>query len=136
MLCDAIREHGGSPPILRRYRSTDAEMHHRNGEPAGNRTDQFAWNSSSPFQVIRSTELINPRRPKADRQMPARPADSRKPSLPAAGLLFLVLRRSDMDLGHIAPLVIVGLIVGIFGWGVVRFSAKVGRKRAERPLKK
>jgi hypothetical protein len=41
-----------------------------------------------------------------------------------------------MDLGHIAPLVIVGLIVGIFGWGVVRFSAKVGRKRAEhRPRK-
>jgi hypothetical protein len=41
-----------------------------------------------------------------------------------------------MDLGHIAPLVIVGLIVGIFGWGVVRLSAKVGRKRAEhRPRK-
>jgi hypothetical protein len=30
----------------------------------------------------------------------------------------------------------VGLIVGIFGWGVVRISAKVERKRAERPLKK
>jgi hypothetical protein len=41
-----------------------------------------------------------------------------------------------MDLGHIAPFVIVGLIVGILGWGVVRFSAKVGRKHAERPPKK
>jgi hypothetical protein len=30
----------------------------------------------------------------------------------------------------------VGLIVGIFGWGVVRFSAKVGRKRAEHRPKK
>ena len=41
-----------------------------------------------------------------------------------------------MDVGHIAPLVIVGLIVGIFGWGVVRFSAKVGGKRAEHRLRK
>jgi hypothetical protein len=41
-----------------------------------------------------------------------------------------------MDLGHAAPLVIVGLIVGIFGWGVVRFSARVGRKRAERRPRK
>jgi hypothetical protein len=41
-----------------------------------------------------------------------------------------------MDLGHIAPLVIVDLIVGIFGWGVVRFSAKVGGKRAEQRLRK
>ena len=32
-------KHGGSPPILRRYRSADAETHHRNGDPAGNRPD-------------------------------------------------------------------------------------------------
>ena len=41
-----------------------------------------------------------------------------------------------MDLGHIAPFVIVGLIVGMFGWGVVRFSAQVERQRAEHRLKK
>ena len=25
--------------------------------------------------------------------------------------------RSDMDIGHIAPMVIVGLVLGLFGWG-------------------
>ena len=41
-----------------------------------------------------------------------------------------------MDMGHIAPLVIVGLICGVFGWGVVRISARVERQRAEHRLKK
>ena len=41
-----------------------------------------------------------------------------------------------MDLGHLAPMVIVGLILGLFGWGVVYISARVEHERGEHRLKK
>lgn len=31
--------------------------------------------------------------------------------------LAVMPRGSDMDIGHIAPMVIVGLVLGLFGWG-------------------
>jgi uncharacterized membrane protein YciS (DUF1049 family) len=40
-----------------------------------------------------------------------------------------------MDFGHLAPVVIVGIILGAFGWGVVYLSAQVEHQRAEHRLK-
>jgi uncharacterized membrane protein YciS (DUF1049 family) len=41
-----------------------------------------------------------------------------------------------MHFGHIAPVVIVGLILGAFGWGVVYLSAKVEHQRARHRLER
>jgi hypothetical protein len=45
-------------------------------------------------------------------------------------------RGSDMDIGHFAPVIILGLILGLFGWGVVYTSARVEHERGEHRLKK
>ena len=42
-----------------------------------------------------------------------------------------------MDIGHFAPVVIVvGVILGLFGWGVVRISARMEHQRGGNRVKK
>ena len=41
-----------------------------------------------------------------------------------------------MDIGHIAPLFIMGLICTAFGWGMVYLSSRIKRRRTERHIEK
>ena len=43
---------------------------------------------------------------------------------------------SDVDIGHFAPVVVVDVVLGLFGWGVVHISAKVERQRGEHRVKR
>jgi hypothetical protein len=41
-----------------------------------------------------------------------------------------------MDIGHIAPLILIGIGIAAFGWGMVRISARIERRRAARHVVK
>jgi hypothetical protein len=41
-----------------------------------------------------------------------------------------------MDIGHIAPLFLIGIGIAAFGWGMVRISARIERRRAARHVVK